>query len=293
MVVTKPWLERLWELLGEMDMASFSRNDIAEIIQTNKEELDIPPSLTVSRVLGYLVGEGRLSEVKLMREGRRTTQGSMTRFVTDRASPLALGLSLRSESYLSHSTAVFVQGLTEQVPKTIYVNKEQSPKHHGKGRLTQPAIDRAFSNAPRKSKYVFATDENRFVLLSGKNTRRLGVEEVRDANGKPIDVTNMERTLIDIVVRPAYSGGVPEIINVYRNAKGKVSVKRLLGILRELEYTYPYHQSIGFIMQRAGFEERELRLLESFGIKWKFYLDYKLVEPEFDERWKLFYPKGL
>lgn len=292
-MANKLWLERLWGLLSEMERGSFSRNDIAEIIQANEKELNIPRSITISRVLRHLVGEGRLSEVKLLREGRRTTQGSMTRFVTDQASPLGLGLSLRANSYLSHSTAVFVQGLTEQVPKTIYVNKEQSPKPHGKGRLTQPAIDRAFSNAPRKSKYVFVTEENRFVLLSGKNTRRLGVEEVRETSGKLIDVTNVERTLIDIVVRSVYSGGIPEIMNVYRNAKGKVSIKRLLGILRELDYTYPYHQSIGFIMERAGFAEEELRLLESLGIKWKFYLDYKLVDPAFDERWKLFHPKGL
>ena len=38
-----------------------------------------------------------------------------------------------------------------------------------------------------------------------------------------VRVTDLERTLIDIAVRPEYAGGVYEVLNVYRLAKGKVS----------------------------------------------------------------------
>ena len=39
-----------------------------------------------------------------------------------------LALSLRPDSYLSHGSAAFLHGLTDQEPEFIYVNKEQSPK---------------------------------------------------------------------------------------------------------------------------------------------------------------------
>ena len=39
-----------------------------------------------------------------------------------------MALSLRPRSYLSHASALVLQGLTEQIPGTIYVNQEQSAK---------------------------------------------------------------------------------------------------------------------------------------------------------------------
>lgn len=236
---------------------------------------------------------GGLREVELQREGTRSSKGVLTRYVWGNASPQAIGLSLRSGSYVSHSSAMFVLGLTDQVPKTIYVNREQSPKPHQRGRLTQPAIDRAFSGRPRSSTYVYTGEGYRYVLLSGKQTGRLGVARSRLPTGEEIDATGLERTLIDVVVRPGYGGGPGEILAAYRLARERVSVRKLLTILDKLEYTYPYHQSVGFLMERAGYDEDFLKQLLNYEIKWNFYLDYGLKDADYSERWRLFYPKGL
>lgn len=190
---------------------------------------------------------------------------------------------------------MYLHALTDQVPKTIYVNKEQSPKPRPEGSLTQASIDQAFRRPARVSKYVWFSPDARYILLSGKNTGRLEVSStiLAGSDSETVETTKIERTLIDICVRPSYAGGIFEVLTAYSNAMSRVSINTLLAVLKKLDYVYPYHQAIGFYMQRAGYPERQLVKLEGLGKQWKFYLDYKLDDPAYDERWMLFYPKGF
>lgn len=107
-------------------------------------------------------------------------------------------------------------------------------------------------------------------------------------------VTNIERTLIDIVVRPVYSGGIFEVARAYDVAFSQFSVNRLASYLKRLHYTYPYHQAIGFYMERTGkYSETQLALLRQFDIEYDFYLAHKLKETQYIDHWKLFVPKGV
>jgi len=286
------WQELLINNIENENKKVFSSYDLSILFKDYEVSIGIPKSWTTNRLISFLVEENCLSEIILSQEGKKTT-GSMRRFMCGTVSPYSIGVSLRKNSYLSHSSAVFLHALTNQNPKTIYVNKEQTPKPRPRGGLSQPAIDRAFRNLPRTSKYAFLTSDYRYVLLSGKHTNRLGVQTIEIQPDEFLDVTTPERTLIDIVVRPAYSGGVIKILEAYRMAKDKVSVSKLIKILSELDYVYPYHQSIGFLMDRAGFPEKDLKVIQDLGMKWDFYLDYKISEPLFDDRWRLFYPQGI
>src|SRR5262249_17993192 len=152
-----------------------------------------------------------------------------------------------------------MHGLTEQVPKTTYLNFEQPLPSNSTGALTQDRIDAAFQRPVRTTHYIAATDQFRVCLLNGKNTGYLGVEEVerRIEGGQRIGkirLTNVERPLIDIVVRPVYSGGIFEVLKAYRLAKDKVSVNRLAAMLQQLKFIYPYHQVVGFYLDRAGYK---------------------------------------
>lgn len=290
---SKAWLNNLMSYLAKERIDVFSRHDLSMIVNEQREDLGIPRSMTIAGLVSILLQETEVNEMELSREGSRSKSGSMKRYVLKSTSPFSIGLNLKRNSYLSHSTALFLHALTDQVPKTIYVNKEQSPKPSTKGNLSQFAIDRAFRSSPRQSTYVFVSQDYRYVLLSGKNTGRLEVTDVTGPNGEIVDTTKLERTLIDIVVRPAYSGGVFEILQAYINARDLVSVNTLLAVLKKLDYVYPYHQAIGFLMERAGYSTRDLDKFRSLGINWNFYIDYKIDDPAFDDGWKLYFPKGF
>jgi len=217
----------------------------------------------------------------------------IVRYTWKKVSPYQLALSIRGSAYLSHGTAVFLRGLTDQIPTTIYVNAEQSPKESGGLPLTQKNIDLALSRQQRTSNYNFTHEGQRFVLISGKNTARLEVANLTGPFGEPLDVTKVERTLIDIAVRPYYSGGIYHVLEAYKKAKDRVSVTTLVATLKKLNYTYPYHQVIGFYMQRAGYEETWYNLLKKMGLTFDFYLTYGMQNREYDSKWRLYFPKGF
>jgi hypothetical protein len=231
-----------------------------------------------------------LKTVQLAAENRPGS--SVTRYVRGTASPYEVALSLRPDSYLCHATALFLHGLTQQYPKTIYVNKEQSTKPQGVI-LNQESIDRAFSNNQRQSTFVFLYEDWRITILSGKNTQNLEVGTTKDPQGGDVHVTNIERALIDIAVRPVYAGGVYEVLKAYRAARDRISVNVLVATLKKMNYVYPYHQAIGFYLARAGYDEIWTTRLKKLGLNWNFYLTHKIEDPDYDPTWRLFFPKGL
>src|SRR5204863_201070 len=133
----------------------------------------------------------------------------------------------------------------------------------------------------------------RIQILNGKQTGNLGVTEIKSDLNEALQVTDLSRTLIDIAVRPSYSGGVFEVLNAYKKAKKrKVSIDILITYLKQLDYVYPYHQVIGFYMEKSGiYEASEIDLLKKIGMKYNFYLAYGIKKPQFVTEWKLYIPK--
>ena len=246
-------------------------------------------SPNVTDALETLIRETQLERVEFPFPHR-----AVHRFTWGDVPLLDLLQSLDHRAYFTHFTALRLHGLTDQIPKTVYLNVEQKA-YGGGGTLTQDAIDRAFRGKPRTSHNVVQFRGLRVVKLNGKNTRELGVIRISpDGTMEPVRITNVERTLIDATVRPVYCGGVAEVAKAFSVASDRVSINRLCAYLRKLDYTYPYHQAIGFYMERSGrYEKSQLNLLRQFPIEFDFYLTYEMNDPDFHPGWRLFFPKGF
>ena len=269
---------------------AFTKQDIKLILTAKSREWNIRNELSVNKFIGHLVDMSLLREVEIESPNY---QRSYSRYVWGADIPIfQLGQTLKNNSYYSHQTALYLHGLTDQNIKIVYVNAEQSPKPRGKLSLSQSSIDRAFQNRGRKSKYIFECEGWQICILSGMNTGNLGAEKLSTPEGILL-VTNIERTLIDIVVRPSYAGGCAEVLEAFKRAKDKVSVKKLISMLQKIKYVYPYHQAIGFYMQRAGFSDAALDAFKKLSIECDFYLDYAIKEKSFSKEWKIFYPSDL
>lgn len=268
----------------------FLASELKRILASHIIDWKISLGVTLKEFVFFLLSEAILREIKLSFPGK-----TFTRYIQEKASVFEIAISLYPKSYLSHYSAVFLHALTEQIPKTVYVNHEQRLSSVSVGELQQSRIDMAFKNAQRVSNYRVSFQDQEIVALNGKNTNNLGVMEMKGPNGEALRVTNIERTLVDIAVRPIYAGGVFEVLNAYRSAAGRLSINKLTAILKQLKHTYPYHQAIGFYLEKAGvYSEAHINLLKkAFPMKFDFYLVHGMKEKEYSRKWHLYYPKGM
>jgi predicted transcriptional regulator of viral defense system len=266
----------------------FSPSELTALFSEIRREWVLPKRLTDLEFRDLALETKTLQEVKLT----STYPLHTARYHRGNFSGYELALSLRPESYLSHGTAAFLNGLTPTQPDLIYVNKEQSEKNNSSS-LTQASLNRAFSGKQRHSKFLVTYDNTRITLLSGKDTNRLGVKQITGSQGETIELTDAERTLVDITVRPGYAGGVKTVLQSYRSAINKISIQRIVEMLQGLDHLYPYHQAIGFLLERAGQNRQSLTPLRNFELKYDFYLAHGMKKPKFDSQWRIYYPSDL
>lgn len=268
----------------------FTFLDIAEILENKRVEWELPKTLSAPRFLRLLLENTNLKMTSIKfphREYYRYTLGEVTIW--------AYCLSLVKNSYYTHRTALYIHNLISDPPNKIYVNFEQrrNSLSNNPSSLSQGRIDFAFSKAQRISTNIANFKGYEVYLLNGQNTKMNSVIEM-PFNQTKVLVTNLERTLIDIVVRPSYTNGILEILNCYKLARDRFSIDNLIKIYKKLTFVYPYHQAIGFLLEKSGaYSQDEVNQLKNLGLKYDFYLEREMGEKEYSEEWRLYYPKSL
>jgi hypothetical protein len=289
--IARPDIIRFFD---ELPQKVHKQSDLAKHLTAERNNWRLTQSQTLSDFINYLLKSGRLRKVEFPFPKPYKKE---TRYPWGEVPMYEVMLSLKPHSYFSHYTAVRLHNLSEQVPKTTYINFEQPSPSIPTGQLSQRNIDSAFKKRPRISSYVAEVGDSRVCILNGKNTGNLGVieQEVRpgvDLTAK-VRLTNVERTLIDIAVRPVYAGGVAAVLRAYTNARELASVNRLTAMLKQIGHIYPYHQAIGFYLERAGFKPSMLDLLRRLPMAFDFYLANDMKETEYVKNWRLYVPKGF
>jgi hypothetical protein len=293
--IAKPDILKLFD---ELQRKVHKLSELQTVLAENRGFWRLTRSMTSGDFIRFLTATGKLRRIVFPFPKPYNKE---TRYVWGNVPFDDVVLTLRPNCHFSHYTALSYHGLTEQAPKTTYVNFEQPLASNSATGLSQRGINIAFKNSVRTTSYVAETDEFRVCVLNGKNTGYLGViNEQRAANPHQdipagrVRVTNVERTLIDATVRPSYAGGVHEVLKAFTRAKEtSFSVNRLAAMLQQLAYIYPYHQAIGFYLERAGYRSSLLDLLRRFPMEFDFYLTHQMKETEYVKAWRLHVPKGL
>lgn len=286
-------LLRIPPFLDATEQRIFTRGQFEKVVQQHRDEWALPKSVSIGEVIE------RLREHGLVQHAFEFPSRTDKRLTWRQVPILEVINSLLPGSYFSHYTALSAHGLTEQLPKSIYLNKEQVARSNPSAQLTQARIDMAMSRPQRQSSSVARYGEFIVCELHGQNTGNLGVVRARVTDiiayeTADVHVTNLERTLIDAAVRPNYCGGIAEVIKAYDAAKSSLSTNRLVSYLRQLGFVYPYHQAIGYYLDVSGAGKGvAMQELREIPMKFDFYLAYGMSEMTYVPRWRLYVPKGF
>jgi hypothetical protein len=276
--------------IGNYGVRSFTKVMLYNFFLKHEFKWELPKTTTASRFVDVLVRNQLLikTQIQVNDEQFRTLYTWKSNDVW------TILQGIKKDGYFSHFSAVVLHDLTNQNPKTFYFNNERKSNdlfNKSPNSLTQSAIDKAFLKEQRKTDAIYKFNSQKLLLINGKNTGRIGVIK-KETSSTVFYYTDLERTLIDIAVRPAYAGGVFDVLDAYKKAKGLADISRLASYLLQMKYVYPYHQIIGFYLEKAGYPEKDIKKLEH-QINFDFYLTYAIKKTEYSIRWRLFYPKGL
>jgi len=205
----------------------YTRIELTEPFHRLRREGALAKHTKLDEFINFLVIRRHLMLVSL--ESKEYSKEAK-RYCAGPPSPFALAASLRKNGYLSHGTAAYLHKLVEQPPAAVYLNVEQSAKPTRNSPLSQTAIDRAFANKQRHSNLSYENGNLQITILAGKSTGQLGVEPTTHPEAVGAKVTNLERTLIDITVRPDYAGGIHQVLDAFRVAREQASVLRRVNL---------------------------------------------------------------
>jgi len=289
--IAKPDIIKFFD---ELESPILKLRQIQSILSSQRGFWRLAQSTLAADFIAFLEQHAKLRQIEFA-----FPQRSETLYVWGEVSLLTTLQGLRKDAYFSHYTAMRMLGLTEQTPTAVYVTEDRSQgAQRSLVKLTQLDIDQAFKRPARVSQNFVIHEGRKIYLLNGAYTGHLGVtiERVNDDSGQEVLVrlTNLERTLIDITVRPAYAGGVYEVAKAFDIARERVSVNKLVTTLRKLEFSYPYHQAIGFYLERAGYRSSLLDLVRRLPMEHDFYLAHDMeAKTRYVSDWRLFVPDGF
>ena len=203
-------------------------------------------------------------------------------------------------SYFAHYTALSLNQLTVNQSNTIYLKKETKlPPLSKETSVDQKTIDIVFSKPMRKSREITEIYWNntlyRIIYLEGY----ILPKDNNDILFKDINIrySGIERTLIDCVIRPAYSGGISSVLEAFRAAKETLDITKMATLINELNHFYPYERNIALYMKFSNFSEEQIQLflskVKKIEVNYNFYLDYQMLKKRFDSDLKIYYPYDI
>lgn len=152
---------------------------------------------------------------------------------------------------LSHQTAMLHHGLTDDVGRAIWatssVGRRPDPRERPPlGTTREEWIDVA-APARRHPKSIRGVPVHWVTRSSG--TEFGIVADIVD--GQPAHVTDLERTLLDVLREPEYGGGFARVAAAWNRASGRIDIGRLVQHT-EATGSPVMRQRVGYILDRLG-----------------------------------------
>ena len=182
------------------------------------------------------------------------------------------------------SSALNYQGLSDYRNNFIFISQEQSDKSfYQNSDLNQETIDKAFAKDYRKTHMIGEYNKKNIVFLQPKHTGKFGVIEIDGVN-----VSSVNRALVEMLVNVQYFRSSREIINVFRNIKNHINIDEVFTVVQKFDFIYPYYQTLGYVLEEIGFKKAELHKFKEYISEFDFYTDKAYPNYTYNAYWKIY-----
>lgn len=171
-----------------------------------------------------------------------------------------IAMALVSPAAISHWSALHHHGLTEQLPRRVFVLT-----------TTEATVPRPRGTKAAVADKGYPVGEAVYQFIQVKPERFFGIEESWVAETR-IRITDPERTLLDGLTMPRYCGDFAEVLHAFQVRDPNLDLERIIHYALKLDAATA--KRLGWILERQGMETSRLEPLLAVPIK-----GYRVLDP--------------
>ena len=171
-----------------------------------------------------------------------------------------IAMALVDPAAVSHWSALHHHGLTDQVPRKVFVLT-----------TTETSIPRARGAKAKKVRNGYPIGETTYQFIQVKPERFFGTEKVWFGEAR-VTITDPERTLLDGLSMPQYCGDFAEVLHAFQLRGTDLNVERIIEYALKLDAATA--KRLGWVLESRGVEPTKLECLAALPIK-----GYRKLDP--------------
>jgi len=170
-----------------------------------------------------------------------------------------IAMALVHPAAISHLSAVHHHGMTEQIPREIFVLTTTGatiPRSHDKKGASGGAV---------------LIENVAYHFVQVKPDHYFGIEDVW-VNDARVKMTDPERTVLDGLLAPEYCGGFAEVLHIFETHMSKLNLEKLISYALKLDGATI--KRTGWILEQFGANAKIAKPLLDVPIK-----GYRILDP--------------
>jgi predicted transcriptional regulator of viral defense system len=229
-------------------------------IFTVKRARELAPAAGISedylrQALHYLTKSGWLVR---LRKGLYALSSSVPGVVP--VHEFEVAMALVDPGAISHWSALHYHGLTEQVPRRVFVLT-----------TTQTSVPHARGAKAKQARDGYRVGETVYQFVQVKPERYFGTEKVWIGEARVV-VTDPERTLLNGLSMPQYCGDFAEVLHAFEVRANDLNLQRIVEYAFKLDAATA--KRLGWVLEKQGVDSTLLEPLAETPIK-----GYRKLDP--------------
>jgi len=169
-----------------------------------------------------------------------------------------IAMALVTPAAVSHWSAFSYHGLTDQIPRTVFVLT-----------TAQSTIPRVRKNKGKSKGYPIRGVFYKFIQI--KPERFFGTEKIWIGEAR-VTVTDLERTLLDGLGMPRYCGDFAEVLYAFELKADEINIDRIVNYALKLDVSLA--KRLGWVLEKQGVKPDRLEALADVPVK-----GYRQLDP--------------